>query len=410
MFVAVTALVWAGSSCSSDNGKTTGDSSGSAGSEAKKTDTASDNKNSASSAKDSKDTGDKANDQVAADKKKDDAKLDYTQDIRGHCDIKTDFADDHACIPAPLPGEGIQIHIGPSNYDDPDEVAKFVMHPGEESSDCFAIHTPNKDRIVYQTNVLSGRAGTHHMINTLFEGDEQTGSFGNCGGRNKDSGLKQIGSLPGASKPYMPRSQVAPEYAHVGNELAGNALLEADMHYFNFTEKDILREVWINLYFAPDESKITEYSKVIRGFGGLGWNSDPIMPGTDKTYKYECAIKGDGNIMQLLGHYHSHGKQFTSSIRRKNGQIDKVFEMFNYLEPATFDYNSVVKNPEFADNASGATSGILKVQDGDVLLWDCHIINDGMVALKYINEVKNGEMCNVWGYSIGTDSIQCDLK
>jgi hypothetical protein len=43
-------------------------------------------------------------------------------------------------------------------------------------------------------------------------------------------------------------------------------------------------------------------------------------------------------------------------------------------------------------------------------MWDCHIINDSDVPLKYVNEVKTGEMCNVWGYSIGTDPIVCDLR
>jgi hypothetical protein len=341
----------------------------------------------------------------ASDKKE--AELDHTQDLRGHCKLSTDYSDDHACIPAPKPSEGIQIHIGPSNYDDPDEVAKYVMHPGEESSQCFTLRTPNKEKITYQTSVLSGRAGTHHMINTVYEGDLPTGNFGACERRSSD--LKQVGSLPGASKPYMPRSKVAPEYAHVGQTLDAEALVQADMHYFNFTDKDILREVWINLYYAPPDT-VTEYSDVIRGFGGLSWNQEPIQPGTDKVYKYECPIKGDGNILNLLGHYHAHGKRFGASLKRKNGEVEKVFEMFNYLEPATFDYNSIVKNPQFSADSAGATSGILKVQDGDVLQWECHIVNDGMVALHYTNEVKNGEMCNVWGYSIGNEPIVCDLK
>jgi len=387
-FVAITALLWAGSSCSSDDTSTepeptTQDASTGTSEENKVADAA-----------------------APADSKT--AELDYTQDIRGKCTLSTSYADDHACIPAPPPGEGIQIHIGPSNYDDPEEVAKYIMHPGEESSECFTMRTPNTEAITYQTFVLSGRAGTHHMINTLYEGDLPTGSFGPCGGRNSDT-AKAVGSLPGASKAYMPRSKVAPEYAHVGQVLNAESLLAADMHYFNFTDQDILREVWLNLYFAPKDANITEYTSVIRGFGGLGWNREPIEPGTDKVYKYECPIKGDGNILQLLGHYHAHGKQFTASIKRKGSDRgEKVFEMFDYLDPATFDYNTVTENPSFSQGASGAVSGILEVKDGDILMWDCHIINDDMVPLRYVNEVKTGEMCNVWGYSIGTQPIVCD--
>jgi hypothetical protein len=339
--------------------------------------------------------------------------LDHTQDVRGNCTLTTTFADDKACLPPPKPGEGIQIHVGPSNYDDPAEVAKFVMHPGEESSECFTLRTPNTEKIVYQTFAISGRAGTHHMINTIYSGDLPTGTFGQCGGFAADPNAPEapapIGSLPGASKAYMPRSKVAPEYAHVGRELAPNALMQGDMHYFNFTDKDILREIWINLYFPAPENKVTEFSDQIRGFGGLGWSFEPIEPGTDMVYKYECPIMGNGKIMNLLGHYHAHGKRFTASIKRTSGATDKVFEMFDYLDPATFDYNSVTTNPMFAPNSAGAFSGILDVSAGDILQWECHIINDGNTALAFTNEVKTGEMCNIWGYSLGTDApIVCD--
>ena len=391
-FVAIAALVWAGSSCSSDDTSTEPEAAKDAAAEETSED---------------KHEGDSGTDAEAPSDSKA-AELDYTKDIRGNCTISSNYADDHACIPAPKPGEGIQIHIGPSNYDDPEEVAKFIMHPGEESSECFTMRTPNTEEITYQSFVLSGRAGTHHMINTLYEGELPTGSFGPCGGRSSDTAMP-AGSLPGASKPYMARSKIAPEYAHVGQVLKAGALLQADMHYFNFTDQDIVREVWLNLYFPPPDANITEYSSVIRGFGGLGWNREPIQPGTDKVYKYECPIKGDGNILQLLGHYHAHGKQFTASIKRKGSDNpEKVFEMFDYLDPATFDYNTVTENPQFRPGAAGAVSGVLEVKDGDVLMWDCHIINDDMVPLRYVNEVKTGEMCNVWGYSIGTDPIVCD--
>jgi hypothetical protein len=405
MLMAVSALLWGASSCASDDTEEKSDDTESASSEEKTAKDKSDSSDRKADAADDKDTA-----KVSEDTKAKPAELDYTKDIRGKCDIKTKFADDHACMPAPKEGEGIQIHIGPSNYDDEEEVAKYIMKPGEESSQCFTFRSPNKEKITYQTFVLSGRAGTHHMINTTYEGDLPTGSFGPCNGRSNDSGAKPVGSLPGASKAYMARSKVAPEYAHVGSELAGEALVQADMHYFNFTDQDILREVWLNLYFAPPDT-VTEYSKVIRGFGGLSWNSEPIQPGTDKVYKYECPIKGDGNIMSLLGHYHAHGKQFTASIKHKSDSaVEKVFEMFDYLEPATFDYNTVTTNPKFSDGAAGAMSGVLKVKDGDILMWDCHIINDSDVPLKYVNEVKTGEMCNVWGYSIGTDPIVCDIR
>lgn len=287
------------------------------------------------------------------------SELDHTKDIRGHCSINSGYADDKACIPAPPSGQGIQIHVGPSAYDSPDEVAKFIMKPGEESSECYTIRLQNTEPFVYQTYTLSGRAGTHHIINTLYEGELPTDTWGGCAGaRGAESNTKEVGALPGASKAFMARSAVAPEYAQVGRTLPPNAILSADMHYFNFTDKEIVREFWLNLY-VPAAGTVTQHADIIRGYGGLIWNREPIMPGTDQVYKYECPISGNGSIMTLIGHYHSHGKRLTASLKRTSGQIDRVFEMYDYLDPATFDYNSVTANPSFADGTAGAVSGPL---------------------------------------------------
>jgi hypothetical protein len=206
----------------------------------------------------------------------------------------------------------------------------------------------------------------------------------------------------------MARSKVAPEYEHVGRKLPAGAKLQSDMHYFNFTDKDIIREYWMNLYFAPP-GKVTEYADILVGFGGTGWNEEPIQPGTDMVYNYECPFVGNGFLMNLLGHYHAHGKQFVGSIKRTDGTIEKVFEMFDYLDPAVYDYNSVTQNPPFSPNTSGAVSGQIPISDGDVLQWSCHIINDSDAPLAYTNEVKTGEMCNIWGYTVGTEALRCFL-
>src|SRR5689334_24266741 len=49
------------------------------------------------------------------------------------CDLSTDYAGDGLCILPPEPGDGMQIHLGPSDYDDPDAVAPFMVAPGVEN-------------------------------------------------------------------------------------------------------------------------------------------------------------------------------------------------------------------------------------------------------------------------------------
>jgi hypothetical protein len=327
-------------------------------------------------------------------------------DPRGGCDINSGYDDDHACIAAPDPSEGMQIHVGPTNYQDMDEVSKYILMPGQEVSACWTFHTPNEQEIYYQTYELSGRAGTHHIINTMYNVDMSDGGFGTCADPGTGTNSNIIDNLPGASKPYMARTIVAPENEHIGRKIPAHVASQADMHYYNFTDHPILREFWMNIYFA-DKDSISMIEDQIRGMGGLSWTSMPIPPHTDMVYQYSCPITGDGRVLSLLGHYHSHGKRFTASLQHKSGDIEKVFEMYDYLDPATFQYDSVSNNPSFSDSAAGAVSGMLDVTDGDTLLWECHIVNDSDVGLTYTNMVKTGEMCNMWGSSLGITPLNC---
>jgi len=323
-------------------------------------------------------------------------------DPRGACDINSGFPDDHACILPPDPKEGMQIHIGPSDYNNPDEINKYVFKPGMESSECISFHTPNNEEIYYQTFELSGRAGTHHIINTMYnvEVDGEGTGYVACLDPGTGTNGNIVDNLPGASKAYMARTLVAPEYSDVGRKIGPNTPSQADEHYFNFTDADIIREFWMNIYFVPKDQVKREASQ-IRGMGGLSWSALPIQPGTDMVYQYSCPIDKDGSIIELLGHYHSHGKRFTAYVTHADASRDKVFEMYDYLDPKTYQYDTITTNPMFSDNAGGATSGILNVKAGDSLDWECHIINDSDVGLTYVNEVKTGEMCNLWGESLG---------
>jgi hypothetical protein len=319
-------------------------------------------------------------------------------DIRGvGCSLDTGFPGDEVCLAPPKEGEGMQLHVGPANYDDPAEVNTFVFHPGQESSQCWTIHTPNTDEIYYQGFVMSGRPGTHHIINTAYKVEIADGGFTVCMDGGTGTNSNSIGNLPGASKAYMPRRPVAPENAHLGRAVPANTPMQADMHYFNFTDADILREFWMNIYYI-DRAEVQEEPIQIRGMGGFSWM---ITPGTDHVYQYTAPITADGRIIELLGHYHAHGKRFTAYIKRATGEQQKVFEMYDYLDPAIFDYNTVTKNPDFSDNAGGAFTGVLDVKAGDTLQWVCNILNDSDVTLRYTNQVKTGEMCNIWGSSVG---------
>ena len=63
----------------------------------------------------------------------------------------------------------------------------------------------------------------------------------------------------------------------------------------------------------------------------------------------------------------------------------------------------------FSSAAPGAHTGLLPMVAGDVLEWECEINNDSQDTLYYVNEVKTGEMCNIWGMTVGPP-IACQLR
>ena len=275
------------------------------------------------------------------------------------------------------------------------EIDKFTMEPGEESSECYLKKLPIDQDRLYMVYELSGRPGTHHIINTLLNSGVPEG-WGACesfiGGGNNG------GSIGGASKAHMPPIPIAPENEKLGIPLKANQQVQHDMHYFNFTQTTILREFWMNVYYV-DPEVATERPNRIVGMGGFGYN---IAPGTHQTYKYECAATGpEGRLVQLLGHTHAHGIRETAHIRHANGERTKVFEQYDYLEPQIFMYDSLTQNPMFSASAPGAHSGIFPLKTGDVLEWECEIKNDSESTLRYTNHVKTGEMCNIWGFTVG---------
>ena len=48
------------------------------------------------------------------------------------CGLDTKWEGDEYCILPPPPDKGFQIHIGPSNYDNPE--SQYVMQPGTENT------------------------------------------------------------------------------------------------------------------------------------------------------------------------------------------------------------------------------------------------------------------------------------
>ena len=129
---------------------------------------------------------------------------------RGKCDLDTGFPDDNACLSPPDPGEGMQIHIGPTDYDDPIRSMPFVMHPGDESSECVASSATAERRrhLLPVVRVLSGRPARITSSTRCYkDAVEDSVGFTVCMNEFSTDPGPSSTALPGASKRAMPRTR-----------------------------------------------------------------------------------------------------------------------------------------------------------------------------------------------------------
>ena len=63
------------------------------------------------------------------------------------------------------------LHYGPKDYNDPAEVAKYILPAGGEEENCIIAHTPNTTEV--HTKGYNGRMrpNSHHLIVTTLKDD-----------------------------------------------------------------------------------------------------------------------------------------------------------------------------------------------------------------------------------------------
>jgi hypothetical protein len=310
------------------------------------------------------------------------------------CGLASGWAGDDYCNLPPPEGSGVQIHIGPNDYDDPAELAKYVIEPGQEFNNSVVGHIPLPEDRWYNRVLISMRPGSHHWISSVVEGKLEErfydeGEMG-CGGT-------AIGSIGGGQNliyDYPPGGVPAPENVGWGGKVPGNSSVCMNLHAYNYSEKPMLREMWINLYFVP-ESEVTLPRE---GIGLVGGTGIAVPAGESQTLTYQSAFAADGRIMDLYGHRHVWTPRFAAWL---NDTL--IYDSWSWQESAVFNYDSITTNPALNPEAmtDGAFSGILDVKAGDVLKFSCFIENSSDHVLNWKNELYGGEMCNMWGSTAG---------
>ncbi len=331
----------------------------------------------------------------------------------------TDWAGDELCL-AP-PDHGWQIHIGPSDHSNPEEVAKYVLPPGGmPASDprakivgsgtpdidwCYNMKTPN-DEMAYTNQYYSHmRPGSHHQIIFGLNGDipDSTG-MDSCESRNSGV-LSGASFLAGATRAVQDAAMFgdAPEDQFISAETPAHQQLSVNLHFVNIGDKPIMQEIWVNMIaidFPPEQ--IEKRVKAIEWYGGVGM---AIKPGEHTTIQGaqdgSCQAVGDMRILGVTGHVHASTTRFAMYMQRA-GETEKtqVFEDYNWTEPTVFRFNSALQNtpPNPQTKLAGSNiSGVYNVTTGDKFFWECEVENKRNVTLTFSDKAYDGEMCNVFG-------------
>jgi hypothetical protein len=291
------------------------------------------------------------------------------------CGLDTGFAGDQYCIKPPPADKGFQVHLGPADYKNPSP--EWVMEPGTETTVQLSSTSGNDQDVYYYWRQYRMRPGSHHWIVT--------------------ANGKRIGGTQNLAKDTPDKGIIAPENEGVGMKLAAHAQLGHSLHYYNFGDKPMIKEVWMNVWYR-DAKDVTEPALEVFSMLGMG-----IAPGEHVIKHGACTVNGTGRMLTLYGHVHAHNQRF-SAWRTRGGQKTLIHEQYDWEHPTVSEYSSIEMNPALdpANKVDGGYSGVLDLKPGDVIEFECDILNDTNNVFVGQNEAQDDEMCIMVGDSAGT--------
>ena len=301
------------------------------------------------------------------------------------------------------PDHGYQLHVGPTDFTNPDDVKRFVLPAGAGDINwCWDMKTSNDQTFLTDQYYSHMRPGSHHQIIFALPGDSPDSTVPDPGCSSRNGGI--VGGatfLSGATRIVQNATMWgdAPEDKMIAAEVPPHQQLSVNLHFVNITDHDLVQEMWVNQieHTGPVDYKI----KAIEWYGGLGMN---IPPGTTKVVKgggQNCAPGEDIRILGVTGHVHASTVRFAMYKQGPNDATpQQVFEDYNWEEPTVFTFNSLPHNsaPDSASRKPGSPiDGIFNTNPNDKYSWECEIVNQRSVNLTFSDRAYDGEMCNVFG-------------
>jgi hypothetical protein len=325
-----------------------------------------------------------------------------------HCDASSGQAGDDQALCAPSADDGIQLHFGPADYDDPAEVAKYTLTPGGESFDCTFDKTPDVTGRFLGQYIERSRPGAHHVQLTYAAdlavqaktsrvcnlGTDLIATAGTFMAIAQSSAL----DVPDLSIPKPKDAEDAGglDFEGSANPMDPDRMLQILSHYLNTTDQPILKEAWFNLYYRdPSEVRSALYTISLLGSG------ISVPPHSTTNVRRSCSTDVDRDVKYLQGHSHVGNQRFSIWHADAGTTGAKVYESYDPLEPANLGYSSLVTNraPDPTTKVAGGVSGPLLLKAGDSLVWECQFDNqtDNTVGDGDPNPAFFGQMCYTYG-------------
>ncbi|HVU05980.1 MAG TPA: hypothetical protein VHE30_29725 [Polyangiaceae bacterium] len=300
------------------------------------------------------------------------------------CGLHTQYLGDENCILPPPSDQGFQIHVGPTDYDNPDEL--YMLQPGDEKTDDIPVTATNDSDVYFFYRQYRLRPSAHHIILSVPNGSDVLAG-------------RRIGTA-NRSQDYPAGGIIAPEDESVGIPLAAHAVVNASFHAINTGDQPQLREAWINFWYR-DAAEVKEPATEWFETGSVTFT---VPAHTSQTLgPYTCNVHGDGRMLWLYGHRHANNVRFTAT-RIRGGQRDVIYDADNWEEPLLLEYSSLVTNPapDIPNGKEGGWNGILDFAEGDKVEWSCDVVNNHDTDLHFTNQTFLGEMCIVDAEAVGS--------
>lgn len=323
--------------------------------------------------------------------------------------IHSGFAGDEQCLLPPDPALGTQFHYGPADYNDPEQMKRYTLMPGQEVTDCVYLPLTNKKTVYVNEYHGRMRPGSHHFI---FYTSPAAVTETPPGGAPDPACTPLFGTnvnyVMGAQQATLDivgNVDGAPENNNMAQATPPGLQGILQFHFINTHSYPILREAWINSGYVKDPSTITQLMNQMYFLGGLKMD---VPMGTTQIIKGSAMVPASAGpgfrVLALAPHSHTHTTHWVVYATIA-GQRKIIMESFNPLhaipEPDAIRYDSVTKNPAPNDTTmtGGGTSGILYMKPGDLIDWTCEVQNDDVPGgITFQNSVLTGEMCNLFGF------------